>query len=86
MIRATLIAAVLVLVGGAPAMACTSADVEARQGALVAAVQALLATNPLKAQEIVAQMQTELEAAAAEGDTEAPCEIMDRLTVEAQNS
>lgn len=69
-----------------PAFACTAADVEARQGALVAAVQALLATNPEKAKEIVAQMTTEMEAAAAAGDSEAPCEIIDRLTAEAQNS
>ena len=84
--RTILIPACLAFLTATPAMACSAADVEARQGALVAAVQALLATNPTKAQEIVAQMQTELEAAAAAGDAEAPCEIMDRLTVEAQSS
>lgn len=86
MIRATLLSAVFMSLAAAPAMACTAADVEARQGALVAAVQALLATNPVKAQEIVAQMQAELEAAAAAEDADAPCEIIDRLTVEAQKS
>ena len=86
MFKKTLIATVLAFAGATPALACTSADVEARQGELVAAVQALLATNPAKAQEIVAQMQEEMEAAAATGDADAPCEIMDRLTAEAQSS
>ena len=85
MVRNILIPAVLVVMSSTPALACSSADVEARQGDLITAVQALLATNPAKAQEIVAQMQSELEAAQAAGDAEAPCEIMDRLTAEAKS-
>lgn len=65
------------------AMACTAADVQAKQGALITAVQTLMAVNPTKAQAIVAQMQAELEAAAAAGDEAAVCEMMDRLTAEA---
>ncbi len=64
-------------------MACTVEDVQAKQGALIEAVQTLMAVNPDKAQEIVAQMQVELEAAAAADDEEAVCEMMDRLTAEA---
>ncbi|MEL6683091.1 MAG: hypothetical protein AAFQ09_10675 [Pseudomonadota bacterium] len=85
MMRTILIPATFVVLSSTPALACTSADVEARQGALITAVQALLATNPGKAQEIVAQMQKELEEAQAAGDADAPCEIMDRLTAEAQS-
>lgn len=84
--RTLLITLSMACLGATPVLACTSADVEARQGALVEAVQTLLATNPVKAQQIVAQMQEELEAAQAAGDAEAPCEIMDRLTAEAQSS
>jgi len=65
------------------AMACTTEDVQAKQGALIEAVKTLTAVNPAKAQEIVAQMQVELEAAAAEGDEAAVCDMMDRLTAEA---
>lgn len=83
--RNVLISAVLVALSGTPAFACSTEDVEARQGALIAAVQALLATNPAKAQEIVATMQKELDEASAAGDNDAPCEIMDRLTAEAQS-
>ncbi|MEL6571680.1 MAG: hypothetical protein AAFQ64_08490 [Pseudomonadota bacterium] len=83
--RTLLIPMALVFLGSTPALACTTEDVEARQGDLIAAVQALLATNPVKAQEIVATMKAELDAASAAGDTDAPCEIMDRLTAEAQS-
>ncbi len=65
------------------AFACTAEDVQARQGALIEAVQALMATDPAKAQEIVVQMQAELDAANASGDEAAVCEMMDRLTAEA---
>lgn len=85
MIRKTLGATLAILVFGATAaLACTPEDVQARQGALIEAVQALLATNPQKAQDIVVQMQTELEAAQAAGDDAAVCEMMDRLTAEAR--
>lgn len=86
MFKNLVIAAAVTCSAATPALACTAADVEARQGALVTAVQALLATNPVKAQQIVAQMQEEMQAAAAAGDADAPCEIMDRLTAEAQSS
>jgi len=86
MFRKLLSLTALICLSSTPALACTSEDVEARQGALVAAVQALLATDPAKAQKIVVQMQEELEAAQAAGDAQAPCEIMDRLTLEAQSS
>jgi len=79
----TLTAAVALTLITSPAWACTSADVEAKQGALVEAVQALLATNPAKAQTIVATMQEELATAQANGDDAAVCEMMDRLTAEA---
>ena len=65
------------------AFACTAEDVQDRQGALIEAVQALMATDPAKAQEIVVQMQAELDAANASGDEAAVCEMMDRLTAEA---
>jgi len=83
MTKSLFTAATLMLFTAAPAWACTSEDVEAKQGALVAAVQALLATNPAKAQEIVATMQTELAAAQENNDEAAVCEMMDRLTAEA---
>lgn len=67
------------------AAACTAADVQERQGALIEAVQALMATNPEKAQEIVATMQAELDAASAAGDEAAVCDLMDRLTAEAKS-
>lgn len=79
----TLTAAVALTLITSPAWACTSADVEAKQGALIEAVQTLLATNPAKAQEIVATMQEELATAQANGDDGAVCEMMDRLTAEA---
>jgi hypothetical protein len=65
------------------AVACTAEDVQAKQGALITAVTNLMAVDPAKAQAIVAQMQTELEAAAASGDETAVCGMMDRLTAEA---
>ena len=79
----TAIAALVLSVSGAAA--CTAEDVQERQGALVEAVQALMATDPEKAQEIVATMQAELDAASAAGDEAAVCELMDRLTAEAQS-
>lgn len=85
MTRITLCTAITVLTFSATtALACTPEDVQARQGALLEAVQALLATNPQKAQEIVVQMQTELEVAQATGDEAAVCDMMDRLTAEAR--
>ena len=68
---------------GTGAIACTAEDVQAKQGALIAAVQTLMAVDPAKAQAIVLQMQTELEAATADNDEAAVCEMMDRLTAEA---
>ena len=66
-----------------PVFACTPEDVQAKQGALIAAVQTLMAVDPAKAQAVVLQMQTELEAAAASNDQAAVCDMMDRLTAEA---
>jgi len=65
------------------AFACSAEDVQSRQGALLEAVQTLLAVNPAKAQDIVVQMQTELDAANEAGDEAAVCAMMDRLTEEA---
>jgi hypothetical protein len=65
------------------AFACTAEDVQARQGALIEAVQALMTTDPEKAQALVVQMQAELDAANSSGDEAAVCEMMDRLTAEA---
>lgn len=84
MLKTRILAAVAVVVVSAnQALACTPADVQAKQGDLIAAVQTLMAVDPGKAQALVAQMQTELEAAAAAGDEAAVCEMMDRLTAEA---
>ena len=82
MLKVITTAAALTL-AGTGAIACTAEDVQAKQGALVAAVQNLMAVDPAKAQAIVVQMQTELEAAAANNDEAAVCEMMDRLTAEA---
>lgn len=79
----TLTTAALLMTVGTSAFACTAEDVQAKQGALIAAVQNLMAVDPAKAQAIVVQMQTELEAAAAKNDEAAVCEMMDRLTAEA---
>lgn len=67
----------------APAFACSEADVLARQDTLVAAIQALVATDPAKAQAIVAQMQTQMDAAAASGDEAAVCIIIDTAIAQA---
>jgi hypothetical protein len=82
MLKTLTTAAALVLIGSS-AFACTAEDVQAKQGALIAAVQTLMAVDPAKAQALVVQMQTELEAAAANGDEVAVCDMMDRLTAEA---
>lgn len=80
------IAALAVLsVTATSALACTPADVEARQGALIAAVQNLMATDPARAQQLVAQMQEEMNKVATEEDEAAVCVLMDRLTAEAQS-
>lgn len=85
MFRALLItAAASLTLSATAAAACTAEDVQARQAALIEAVQALLATDPAKAQEIVQKMQAELEAANKTGDEAAVCEMMDRLTAEAK--
>ena len=85
MIRKTItIAIAATLFSASTALACSAADVQARQGALIEAVQALLAVNPVKAQEIVAEMQTGLDTANEAGDEDAVCALMDRLTAEAQ--
>ena len=79
-----LITATAMTLAGTAAFACTEEDVQARQEPLLVAVQNLMAVDPAKAQAIVAQMQSELEAASAAGDEAAVCEIIDRLTAEAQ--
>lgn len=79
----TLMTAAALTLAGSSAIACTAADVEAKQGALIAAVQSLMAVDPAKAQALVAKMQTELETIAANQDEAAVCELMDRLTAEA---
>ena len=79
----TLTTAAILMTVGTSALACTAEDVQAKQGALIAAVQTLMAVDPAKAQALVVQMQTELEAAAANNDEAAVCEMMDRLTAEA---
>lgn len=79
----TLTMAAALILASSSAFACSAEDVEAKQGALIEAVQALMAVDPAKAQALVAQMQTELEAASANGDEAAVCEMMDRLTAEA---
>jgi hypothetical protein len=84
MLKTRILATVAVIaLSSAPVFACTAADVQAKQGALIAAVQTLMAVDPAKAQAIVVQMQTELEAAAASNDEAVVCEMMDRLTAEA---
>jgi hypothetical protein len=84
MLKTRILATVaIVALSASQAAACTEADVLAKQGALIAAVEALVAVNPAKAQALVAQMQTEMAAAAAAGDDAAVCVMMDRLTVEA---
>ena len=75
--------AVAFIFAAATAFACTAEDVQAKQGALIAAVQTLNAVDPARAQAIVVQMQTELETANASSDEAAVCEMMDRLTAEA---
>ena len=82
MLKIITTAAALILAGSS-AFACTAEDVQAKQGALISAVQSLMAVDPAKAQALVAQMQTELETAAANDDEAAVCEMMDRLTAEA---
>jgi len=59
------------------ALACTPEDVQSRQDTLVAAVQALVATNPEKAQAIVLKMQEDMATAAEANDDAAVCQIMD---------
>ncbi|SEW00780.1 hypothetical protein SAMN04488515_0621 [Cognatiyoonia koreensis] len=71
-------------ISGTAALACTTEDVQARQDALVAAVQALVATDPAKAQSIVLKMQQDMDAAAANNDDEAVCQIMDEALAAAQ--
>jgi hypothetical protein len=51
---------------------------------LVIAFQALVASNPTKAQAIIAKMQADLDKAAADGDEAATCVIMDEALVAAQ--
>lgn len=66
------------------ALACSPEDVQARQGPLVIAFQALVASNPTKAQAIIAKMQADLDKAAADGDEAATCVIMDEALVAAR--
>lgn len=68
------------------ALACTEADVQARQGTFLEVMQVLVATNPAKANEILTQMKVEMDAAAETGDAEAPCEMIDRFTAEAREN
>ena len=69
--------------GATPALACSEADVLARQDTLLSAIQALVAVDPAKAQAIVAKMQTDMDAAAAAGDEAAVCTIIDTAVAEA---
>lgn len=84
LLRKIMIATAALLIGATPALACTEDDVFARQGELVAAVQALLIANPAKAQELVLTMQAELDAASAAGDGSGVCDMMDRLLADAK--
>lgn len=59
------------------ALACTEEDVQARQDPLVTAIQALMQTDPTKAQTIVVKMQEDMAAAAEVSDDAAVCRIMD---------
>lgn len=59
------------------ALACTPEDVQSRQDALVTAVQALVATDPAKAQTIVLKMQEDMAVAEQNNDDAAVCVIMD---------
>jgi len=68
---------------GTAAVACTPEDVQGRQDALVAAVQALVAVDPAKAQTIVLKMQEDMAAAAAANDDAAVCQIMDTALAQA---
>ena len=81
MLKITLAAALIL--AGQSAIACTAADVEGRQTALLTAMQALIATDPAKAQMIVARIQQELDTAAANGDEAAACTIFDRALADA---
>lgn len=74
----TLTAALAIgLAFGTAASACTADDVQERQGALLTAMQMLVAVDPAKAQAIVVQMQADLDQAAADGNDAATCAIMD---------
>jgi len=80
----TIVAAFAILtLGATPALACTEEDVLARQDTLLAAIQALLAVDQAKAQAIVADMQTKMDAAAQSGDEAAVCDIIDAAVAEA---
>lgn len=83
MTRTIFAALTTLIIGTTPAFACTEADVLARQDTLVSAIQALVAVDPAKAQAIVADMQTKMDAAAAAGDEAAVCEIIDTAVAEA---
>lgn len=81
-----LIVTLAITLSATPALACTSADVEARQGALLEAVQVLVTKNPAKANEIVLEMQAGLQTLTETGEGETVCEMMDRLTEEARSA
>lgn len=81
--KRTIIATLAAFTLATPALACTEADVLARQDTLVSAIQNLVAVDPAKAQAIVAKMQTDMDAAAASGDETAVCTIIDAAVAEA---
>lgn len=84
MLKKFVFAAALAVIGTS-SWACSPEEVEARQPALIGAVQQLLAVNPAKAQEIVVKMQQELDQALADGDDAATCRIMDEALASAQS-
>ncbi|MEJ6746526.1 MAG: hypothetical protein QNK98_07205 [Yoonia sp.] len=67
------------------AMACTSEDVQSRQGVLVAAMQILVVVDKEKAQTILSKMQQDMDQAAADGDEAAVCTILDEALATAQS-
>ena len=67
------------------AMACTSGDVQSRQGVLVAAMQILVVVDKEKAQTILSKMQQDMDQAAADGDEAAVCTILDEALATAQS-
>jgi len=76
-------ATLCLMVMSSAAMACSADDVQAKQGALLTAVQELLKTDPAKAQALVLEMQTKMAEINENNDEAAVCVLMDRLTAEA---